>query len=62
MSETTCWSTVDGCLLHLIMDDLPVNGQIHVRIIRFYNWMYKNTCLNVTDRQQTVVGRMWLTV
>ena len=31
-----------SCLLHLIIDDLPVDGQIHLRIIKFFNCMYKN--------------------
>ena len=31
-----------SCLLHLIINDLPVDGQIHLRIINFFNCMYKN--------------------
>ena len=31
-----------SCLLHLIINDLPVDGQIHLRIIKFFNCMYKN--------------------
>ena len=25
-----------SCLLHLIINDLPVDGQIHLRIIKFF--------------------------
>ena len=31
-----------SCLLHLIINDLPVDGQIQLRIIKFFNCMYKN--------------------
>ena len=31
-----------SCLLHLIINDLPVDGQINLRIIKFFNCMYKN--------------------
>ena len=31
-----------SCLLQLIINDLPVDGQIHLRIIKFFNCMYKN--------------------
>ena len=28
-----------SCLLHLIINDLPVDGQIQLRIIKFFNCM-----------------------
>ena len=31
-----------SCLLHLIINDLPVDGQIQLRIIKFLNCMQKN--------------------
>ena len=31
-----------SCLLHLIINNLPVDGQIQLRIIKFFNCMYTN--------------------
>ena len=36
-----------SCLLHLIINDLPVDGQIHLRIIKFFNCMYKNNVMSL---------------
>ena len=51
-----------SCLFHLIINDLTVDEQIHLRIIKFINCMHTNTnnmmSLYVVDWQQMVVGRL----
>ena len=39
-----------SCLLHFIINDLPVDGQIHLRIIKFFNCMYKNNVMSLCGR------------
>ena len=39
-----------SCLLYLIINDLPLDGQIHLRIIKFFNCMYKNNVMSLCDR------------
>ena len=41
-----------SCLLHLIFNDLPVDGQIQLRIITFLNCMYtkKNNVMSLCGR------------
>ena len=41
-----------SCLLHLIINDLPVDGQIQLRILKFFNCMYtnKNNVMSLCDR------------
>ena len=54
-----------SCLLHLIINDLPVDGQIHLRSLSFSTLCIKIKimyCLYVADWQQTVVVRLFLTV
>ena len=43
---------IHSFLLHLIINDLPVDGQIQLRIIKFFNCMYtnKNNVLSLCGR------------
>ena len=55
----------NSSLLHLMINDLPVDGQIQLCIIKFFNCMYankNNVMVYVADWQQTVVIRLYLTV
>ena len=59
-----CLAVTHSRLLHLIINvDLLLEGQIRLRIIKFFNFIYNiMLCLYEVECQQPLVGRLCPTV